>query len=103
MFDCLVLGRQICSVLEPSQPISLMADAAGAITIGFQESALRERIYRRGMCWFHVKKATDQRLVVKDPNVRAKLIADMITMQLCQTPEIFEAESFFKPQWLDSN
>ncbi len=43
--------------VDPILRISLMADAAGAITNGFNESDIV--IIIRGMCWFHCKKSCD--------------------------------------------
>ena len=64
--------------------ISLMADAAGSITNGFNESTIQ--IIIRGMCWFHCKKATDRQLIrIKKLEKRSEIIQCIIVLQLIQT------------------
>ena len=108
--------------IDPIIRISLMADAAKAITNGFNESEIK--IFIRGMCWFHCKKACDKQIVkVHDENKRSDIIQGIITLQLSQTPEIFGAASklfieewskdmdedvkifikYFKDEWIDNN
>ena len=99
-----------------------MADAAPAITNGFNESVIECLI--RGMCWFHVKNCTDKKIkMIKDEKKRADIISNIVLMQLCQTPEVFLAAvklflkewandpdedvvafiAYFKKEWLDMN
>ena len=61
-----------------------------AITNGFNESVIECLI--RAMCWFHVKNCTDKKIkTIKDEKKRAAIISDIVIMQLCQSPAIFEA------------
>jgi len=59
VFDSVALGREMLG-LEPLNKISLMADAAGAIGNGFQESKMDSGV--RGTCWFHCKKSVDKKV-----------------------------------------
>ena len=64
--------------VDPILRISLMADAAGAITNGFNESDIV--IIIRGMCWFHYKKACDKQLLkVHDKDKRSDFIQGIVT------------------------
>jgi hypothetical protein len=102
--------------------ISIMADAAEAITNGIEESGII--IIIRGMCWFHCKKSVDKQIIkVKDSNKRSAIITSIICLQLSQTPAIFKAASklflneyildededvrifikYFKDNWIDIN
>jgi uncharacterized protein YneR len=102
--------------------ISIMADAAEAITNGIEESDII--IIIRGMCWFHCKKSVDKQIIkVKDSNKRSASITSIICLQLSQTPAIFKAASklflneyildededvrifikYFKDNWIDIN
>ena len=76
-----------------------MADAAPAITNGFNESVIECLI--RAMCWFHVKNCTDKKIkTIKDEKKRAAIISDIVIMQLCQSPAIFEASTkLFLKEW----
>jgi hypothetical protein len=108
--------------VDPILRISLMADAAGAITNGFNESDIV--IIIRGMCWFHCKKSCDKQLLkVHDKDKRSDLIQGIVTLQLAQTPDIFRSASklfidewskdadddiqvfiqYFKSEWIDNN
>jgi hypothetical protein len=59
--------------------ISIMDDAAEAITNGIEESGII--IIIRGMCWFHCKKSVDKQIIeVKDSNKR--LLYKMLNMIL---------------------
>jgi hypothetical protein len=99
-----------------------MADAAGAITNGFNESDIV--IINRGMCWFHCKKACDKQLLkIHDKDKRSDLIQGIVTLQLAQTPDIFRSASklfidewskdadydiqvfiqYFKSEWIEKN
>ena len=70
--------------------ISLMADVAKAITNGIEESGIT--IIIRGMCWFHCKKSVDKHIVkIKAKDKRSAIITSIISLQLCQTPDIFKA------------
>ena len=102
--------------------ISLMANAAEAITNGIEESGII--IIIRGMCWFHCKKSVDKQIIkIKDKDKRSAIITSIISLQLCQTPDIFQAATklflneylldvdedvrifinYFKENWLDIN
>ena len=87
----------------PASPVkcSLMADAADAITNGFNESLLGVNLNKRLMCWFHCKNAIDKKLsLIRDLASRAVVITQIVIMQLSQTPEIFQAAViFFLEQW----
>ncbi len=121
LFSCLALGRTQVGE-EPLGKLNLMADAAAAITNGINESLIECLI--RAMCWFHVKNCTDKKIkMIKDETKRAAIISDIVLMQLCQTPAIFEAATklflkewandqdndvvvfiaYFKKEWLDIN
>ncbi len=100
LFDCVAKGLTMMDL--PGLPkLCLMADAAPSICKGFSMSLLKESLLHRLVCWFHVKKALDQRLknilcLVK----RAEIITQIIFMQLSQTPQIFKAASrLFLKQW----
>ena len=60
--NALKKGRIMASI-PVIERISLMADDAGSITNGFNESFIQ--IIIRGMCWFHCKKAADRQLILK--------------------------------------
>ena len=60
LFNSLLLGQQQMNITPSGDPISLMADAAGAITNGFAESGFA--LNKRGMCWFHAKSAIDKKV-----------------------------------------
>ena len=67
--------------------ISLMADAAGAITNGFNESSIL--IIIKGICRLHCKKAVDtQVLRIRNEEKRSNIIQGIITLQLCHTKDI---------------
>ena len=69
--------------------ISIMADAAEAITNGIEESGII--IIIRGMCWFHCKKSVDKQInKVNNNNKRSAIITSIICLQLSQTPAIFK-------------
>ena len=88
--------------VDPILRISLMADAAGAITNGFNESDIV--IIIRGMCWFHCKKACDKQLLkVHDKDKRSDLIQGIVTLQLAQKPDIFRSASKLFIEWSDAN
>jgi hypothetical protein len=85
--------------VDPILRISLMVDAAGAITNGFNESDIV--IIIRGMCSFHCKKSCDKQLLkVHDKDKRSDLIQGIVTLQLAQTPDIFRSASkLFIDEW----
>jgi hypothetical protein len=57
--------------------ISIMADAAEAITNGIEESGII--IIIRGMCWFHCKKSVDKQIIeVKDSNKRLLITINIL-------------------------
>ncbi len=56
MFKAFNKGRVLVSI-PVIERISLMADAAGAITNGIEEADIIIKV--RGMCWFHCKKSVD--------------------------------------------
>jgi hypothetical protein len=108
--------------VDPILRISLMADAAGAITNGFNESVII--IIIRGMCWFHCKKSCYKQLLkLHDKDKRSDLIQGFVTLKLAQTPDIFRSASklfidewskdadddiqvfiqYFKSEWIDNN
>lgn len=123
LFGCLDKGVDKLGLERPTCPLNLIADAAPAITNGFMESSLGPRLRTRIVCWFHVKKAIDKKLIslVRDKTKRSQLISGIVYMQLCQTPAVFKSavELFYKKwagdadvadfleylklQWIDQN
>ena len=83
------------------QPTCLIADAADAITNGFENVFLE--LLRRVMCWFHMKKAYEDHptfKIIKSPN-KEHIMQDINTLQLSESTEIFEAAyELFKDKWL---
>ena len=105
---------------EEYKPNCLVADAAGAITRGFQRAFSYESIhdYSRVVCWQHVKRASFQRLVSVTRELRESLRADLYALQASQSRNLFAMSSklflskwnqeksqtfinYFKKQWLD--
>jgi hypothetical protein len=72
VFNAFNKGRQMVSIVKIDR-ISIMADAAEAITNGIEESGIIIIII--GMCWFHCKKSVDKQIIkVKDSNKRSAII-----------------------------
>ena len=48
----------------------------------------------RGFCWFHLKKCVDIRLrEVKNQAKRSKLIASIVSLQICQSKANYESKA----------
>ena len=101
-FNCIVLAREKLE-LAPLPQLALMADAAGSIGNGFNESDLESGVI--GTCWFHCKKSADIKLLsVRDEDKKAKILTCLYQLQVCQTPEIFKvASSLFVNECLDDD
>ena len=69
-----------------------MADAAPAITNGFNESSIE--CVTRGMCWFHCKNNTDKHVQIHDLEKRAKIISMSIAVK-SNTGYIFSRSKTF--------
>jgi hypothetical protein len=79
--------------------IDLVADAADSITNGFR--VVFGSDFKRGMCWFHVEEAVRKKLKCVPEKYQSRIMSDVQTLQLCQTPEIFKAPSeLFEQKWL---
>jgi len=103
------------------RPNCLVADAAGAITRGFQRAFSYESIddYSRVVCWQHVKRACLQRILSVQRELRESLKADLYVLQASQSRLLFAVAvklflskweneeksqtflTYFKKQWLD--
>jgi len=121
VFKAFNKGRVLVSI-PVIERISLMADAAGAITNGIEEADIT--IIVRGMCWFHCKKSIDKQIVkIKNLDKKSDIIQCICILQLSQTPAIFFAATklflnqyyddededvsdfleYFKSEWIDIN
>ena len=70
----------------------LMSDAVSVITNGFNMVFGPNNV--RGFCWFHLKKCVDHRLrKVKNQAKRSKLIAIIISLQICQSKANYESKA----------
>ena len=82
--------------------VSLLADAADAITNGFKATFYpNTSSFKRGMCWFHMQKAVSNRLCILDENQLEKLILiDINALQLTSSNRLFEAAvKLFVEKW----
>lgn len=83
--------------------IDLMADAAGAITNGF-ESVFGSG-NKRAMCYFHVKQAIEKRLLtLNDIKLQIEILTDLKDVQRCQNKLLLDnAMTLFKKKYEESN
>lgn len=80
-------------------PTHLIADAAGAITLGFINTFGSD--FTRVMCWFHAIKCIDDHLhLISLNSARIQIREDICNLQLCISEPIFDkAYELFKIKW----
>ena len=81
------------------KPNILVADSADSITSGFKEVFGNE--FTRVICWEHVKRAIDKRLIrIKNVSHRNELLADINLLQSCKVSQKFiVASNLFIQKW----
>jgi hypothetical protein len=92
MFECLQVGLEATN--QPKLPnngsIALIADAADAITNGFKGVFAISADFLRVMCWFHVKKAVDNKLaMLAEKPLQDALLKDIDVLHLATSKEQF--------------
>ncbi len=87
----------------PLSNVDLMADAAPAITNGFEAVFGFEQ--KRGMCYFHVKQAIEKKLLaLNDIKLQIDILTDLSDIQRCQSKLLFDnAMTLFKKKYEKSD
>ena len=101
VFNSLQIGLKLIGKTKLAN-VSLLADAADAITNGFKATFYpNTSSFKRGMCWFHMQKAVSNRLCILDENQLEKLILiDINALQLTSSNRLFEAAvKLFVEKW----
>ena len=100
MLDAIKSGAQKVGVNDNYQPKIIIADNDPAISNGFNESYSQSE--KRINCWAHCICAInnamkDCKVIKKD---RALIRSDIVNMQLCQSPTLFDkASELFIKKW----
>ncbi|RNA00682.1 hypothetical protein BpHYR1_026613, partial [Brachionus plicatilis] len=99
IFSSLLIGLQLTNQQELGY-VDLVADAADAITNGFKNVF---GVRKRGMCWFHPKKAITTRIaILNDSTLQSQIMLDLDALQLCQSDCLFEkASKLFLKKWIN--
>jgi hypothetical protein len=96
MFECLHVGLEATNQppLQRDGSIALIADAADAITNGFKAVFAKSGDFLRVMCWFHVRKAVENRLaILADKALQDRILTDIKVLQLALSPKQFTVAS----------
>ena len=96
MFESLQVGLE--STGQPQLPtngsLSLIADAADAITNGFKAVFSTDADFKRRMCWFHMKKAvTNSLAMLADSVLQNAMLRDIDVLQVATSEQQFNFAS----------
>ncbi len=101
----------ICNGREKTQQpklehLGVLCDAADAISNGFAKAFYPEGgSYKRGMCWFHMRKAVSEHVAaLKDKELQQCIMKDIDVLQLATSSSLFDAATkLFCEKYAETN